>query len=97
MSNKPSAVIMRHVKGEEAVKSMEAAYASAEFYREQAVAHLIREWDRIHEKQESERAYESPAWPFLQADCNGALRTIEQILKDVFNVEVRSHGPKKEA
>lgn len=72
----------------EAKKAAVAAFNDAEQFRELAVAHLKSQWQKIHHAMTRNTAYDKPAWSEYQADALGALRVIEEILKEVFGEEV---------
>ena len=86
MSSQPSSQMMRHEVGKDAKESMAAAFTNSEVFREKAVAILQAKWRTIHAKQVATTSYTMAAWPEFQADSNASLRTIEEILKEVFNV-----------
>ena len=88
MKSQLSHVMLRHHKKDEDKKSLEASFANANYFREVAVGYLRKKHQLLSSKQRSTSSYELPAWSEMQADSNGALRTIEEILSDVFNVKI---------
>lgn len=91
MSDKANITLLRASKGEER-ESLEASYAGAEVFRLRAIQLLQQKWNTTHTKQMSQQKYETPAWAEYQADCNGVLRTLEEILNEIFNVGGVKHG-----
>jgi hypothetical protein len=86
MSNKPSALMLRQETSPEAKESMTAIFANAEPFRDKAVEMLKAKKRAIEVRQRKQKNYELPAWSEMQADCNGSIRTIEEILREVFNI-----------
>jgi hypothetical protein len=93
MSDQPSHLILRHIADADERKAVLASYADAALFREKAVAVLQRKWHQLHGEQTANRSYGLPAWPYQQADHNGALRTIEEVLHEIFNIKVTHHAP----
>ena len=88
----PSSAILRHATTAEAKKTIIASYAGAEVFRERAVAILQNKWKAIHTRQTATEAYNLPAYSEFQADCNASLRTIEEVLNELFNVGGKTNG-----
>lgn len=87
--NKPAAnVPMALQRADEDNSALAASYAAAEVYREHAVKLLLNELRTLQRKRNSEAGYDSPVWSHLQADCNGSIRTLSKVLRDVFGVEI---------
>lgn len=70
-------------------KAVDLSFAEATVFRAKAVKHLQIKWGRIHDKQIADKSYESPSWACKQAADNGALKMIEELLQEVFNVKVK--------
>lgn len=81
-------IMLRGMNDQEAKDAAKAAFNDAEEFRNLAVAFLKKKWQRVHSERSSKTSYESPAWAEYQADSLGTLRTIEEILKEVFSEEV---------
>jgi len=89
MEAQPSQVMLRS-EDRDGKEVLQAAFTEAESFRNIAVAYLQKKWGNTQTKQTHERNYELPSYSERQADYNGSLRTIEEIITEVFGVSVRN-------
>lgn len=90
MKNRPSDVLLRALKEDEK-ESITAQFAHSELFRKRAIQILMDRYVATMKKQK-QPDYSQPAWSEFQADCNARMRTLEEVMKDVFNHEVFSTG-----
>jgi hypothetical protein len=74
------------VPQEEDKKELQASFSRSETYREIAIAHLKKEKRKL-EQFVGQGDYNVASWSHYQADRNGAIRTINQMLRDLFNID----------
>lgn len=86
MSNKIPKILLLHAHDKESRELAKSAYTSAYDFRELAVKYLQAKKHRVEVEQRSKKSYELPAWAEFQADSNATIRTIEEMLREVFGI-----------
>lgn len=68
--------------------AVSSSYREGEEYRKVAVAWLLNRYRSERHRQVAENNYTLPAYGEHQADCNGCVRTIEEVLSNLFGVNL---------
>lgn len=70
-------------------------FRNSEIFRAAAVRALLNDLRSLEQDREAESNYSLPAFSEHQADCNGSIRVLRRVLKDVFGVD--TYGRASEA
>ena len=84
----PPAVVHAATGDGEQKAAIESAYRESQLYREVCVQWLLNKLRSEEHRRNAETNYSLPAWGQHQADCNGSIRTIEEVLKNLFGVKI---------